>query len=279
MENREWFQFLGFLSTPPLWLENEVFNLDQFTLPPVEFNRPSNLKEEIPSLESNFVLGKRIESFYSLVLQKSKPYSIIAQGMQIFSDKITLGELDFLLQKTGKEEVIHLEVVYKFYIYDPNINGELEKWIGPNRKDTLLKKLNKLEQKQLPLLYREETLRATAALDIAGKAVKQQVSFLAHLFLPKDLQQRDVPCINPECLSGTWIHKSDFTKEDYGDCKFFIPLKQDWPIDPSKNDTWHSFQEIMPQVQRSLEAKKSPLIWMNDKSGIFERFFIVWWSK
>jgi len=49
---------------------------------------------------------------------------------------------------------IHLEIIYKFYLYDPSIGlTQLDHWIGPNRRDSLVKKLTKLKQKQLPLLY------------------------------------------------------------------------------------------------------------------------------
>lgn len=277
MKNREWLQFLGFLSTPPLWIESKVFPFKQFTFPEVELPAIIDLKEEIPSLQSNFVLGKRIESFYSLLLERSESYSIIAQGLQIFRDKITLGELDFLLETNVDEEIIHLEVVYKFYVYDPGIKVELERWIGPNRKDTLLKKLNKLEQKQLPMLYREETTKAITPFGIAEKTVQQQVSFLAHLFLPKHIQKKDLPHINQQCIAGTWIHHPEFTPGVYGCNEFYIPPKQDWPIEPSLNLNWFPYMYTAILIEQIITEKRSPLVWMKNKNNTFERFFIVWW--
>lgn len=277
MKNKEWLQFLGFLSIPPLWKENEILNLKQFAIPEIKHQEPFNIPEELPSLQSNFVLGKRIESFYSLVLNRSDEYKILTQGLQIFQEKVTLGELDFLLARKGGEEIIHLEVVYKFYVYDPALQGELERWVGPNRKDTLLKKLNKLEQKQFPLLYRKETNDALHKLGVAGKPVIQQVSFLAHLFLPRNLSKNHLPLINNDCVAGTWIYKKDFSPEDFGDKEFYIPVKQDWPIDPAFNSTWLSFENITGKVEESVAREKSPLMWMRSETGEFERFFIVWW--
>jgi uncharacterized protein len=277
MMNKEWYQFLGFLSTPPLWEDSNIFKLKQFSIPQVRFPEPSDFLTDLPSLKTNYVLGKRTEDFYSFLFSKSSKYNILAQRLQIFRNKITLGELDFILEAPEENKLLHLEVVYKFYIYDPTIPGELERWIGPNRKDSLLRKLDKLKNRQLPLLYKPETVSALERLGAETKFIEQQVSFLASLFLPRCSKQAEFPYINNAGIAGTWMPFQDFTFQNFGGQEFYIPVKQDWPIDPAQNDTWYSFQEILPQVQKSLEAKKSPLIWMHDNAGKYERFFIVWW--
>lgn len=277
MINREWFQFLGFLSTPPLWEDSDHFKLKQFSLPQINFSESPDFSRELPSLQTNYVLGKRIEEFYSLVLERSPDHQILAQSMQIFKEKITLGELDFILKASVEERTIHLEVVYKFYIYDPTQQEELERWIGPNRKDAFLKKLLKLEEKQLPLIEREESARALEDLQVDIKDIKQEVSFLAHLFIPRHLKDRVFPYVNNKCITGIWIPFKEFSYEDFGSNKYFIPVKQDWPIDPAQNEIWYSFQEILPAIKEIIESERSPLIWMITPSNVRERLFIVWW--
>ncbi|HSP11054.1 MAG TPA: DUF1853 family protein, partial [Salegentibacter sp.] len=97
MEDRVNKQLLGYLHTPPLW-RGELLGLKQFdpskTLPR-ELPDP---EKAIPSLSSNFVLGKRMESFFELLIQNSVRYKRLANNIQISRDKITLGELDFLLK-------------------------------------------------------------------------------------------------------------------------------------------------------------------------------------
>jgi uncharacterized protein len=159
----------------------------------------------------------------------------------------------------------------------PAIPGELERWIGPNRKDTLLRKLVKLEQKQLPLLYREETTNALETLGVKTKTVLQEVSFLAHLFIPRNFKQNIFPHINNNGIAGTWIHLEEFTLENYRSNEYYIPIKQNWPIDPKWNETWFSYEEIISEVEKTIGNERSPLIWMHTTSGNFERFFIVWW--
>ena len=56
-------------------------------------------------------------------------------------------------------QLIHLEVSYKFYLYDENLGKlESEKWIGPNKRDSLVQKTAKLKSKQLPILFHKETI-------------------------------------------------------------------------------------------------------------------------
>jgi hypothetical protein len=98
MEKRLELQFQGFLTTPPLWFKKDLFNLPQFEFP----KAPQLSKEEIltrsPSLLTNFVFGKRAESFFDLALTHSDRFQVIAKNIQIQREKITLGEIDFLIK-------------------------------------------------------------------------------------------------------------------------------------------------------------------------------------
>jgi len=73
-----------------------------------------------------------------------------------------VGELDCLILRDKKP--IHLEVIYKFYLYDASVGDtEIAHFIGPNRKDSLIEKLTKLQEKQLPILKQ--------TLNLADKAL------------------------------------------------------------------------------------------------------------
>ena len=140
--------FDGFLQTPCLWKNNAVFDLQQFEIEP----KSSAINIEI---DKKLRLGKYIERFVSFQVSEDKNCKIISENIQIQQDKITLGELDCILLKEMKP--IHLEVVYKFYLYDDTLGEtEIDHFIGPNRKDSLFEKLTKLKEKQLPLLYSKQ---------------------------------------------------------------------------------------------------------------------------
>ena len=66
------------------------------------------------TISPRLVLGKRVEHFMSYYLKNHSQYKILTQNIQVFNEKTTIGELDFLIQNSLTQEVIHLEQVYKF---------------------------------------------------------------------------------------------------------------------------------------------------------------------
>lgn len=277
MDNASYLQFLGFLSTPPLW-ENTLFELPQFKFPAVTVSQNFKPDDHEPRLNSMFVLGKRAEHFFELAMELSGAYSVLARGIQIFRDGTTIGEIDFLLEEKFTGKIFHVEQVYKFYVYDPAFELEQDRWIGPNRRDTLIKKISRLREKQLPLLHQKETIQQLQNLDISTVSAHQQVCFLASLFLPKKIISAEkLPYINTDCIAGFWIHAEEFTETEYSDAQFFTPKKPDWSVDPAHHTIWVSYEYILEQINLFLAEKRSPLVWLKRREGTFERFFIVWW--
>lgn len=276
MKNRLNLQLQGFLTTPPLW-QDEFLGLKQFQLPEPTFPPDFDIAAEIPSITNNYVLGKRVESFFELVLRNTKNYEILAQNIQIQKEKITLGELDFLLKDLMMSRFFHIEKVYKFYVYDPSFENEMQRWIGPNRKDSFLQKIEKLKKRQLPLLFNPETASLLSKFDLQPTDLEQQVCFKANLFIQKNLKAHVFPQINTSCIVGFWIHFEEFTSEQYGAFQYFAPSKQDWPVRPEFNEKWSAYAEIKIQLLQMLHQKRSPLIWIKKNEFEFERIFIVWW--
>ena len=269
-------QLLGYLHTPPLW-RGELLGLKQFEAGETEHRGLPDPKEAIPSLATNFVLGKRMESFFQLLIQSSDRYRLLANNIQISREKITLGEMDFLLKDTHTNQNIHLELVYKFYVYDPSFSSEEARWIGPNRRDSFLQKMDKLKQKQFPLLYQPETREYLKTLKLTPEDHIQQTYFKAKLFLPKALNKHNITYLNQECIAGYYLSFNEFDSTNYRDFKYYAPPKQDWPIAPKFGTDWVSFSEIKEEIKTSFKKKKSPLIWMKRPNMAFEAFFVVWW--
>ena len=40
--------------------------------------------------------------------------------------------------KKKRDKYIHIEMQYKFYLYDESFENEIDRYIGPNRNDTLV---------------------------------------------------------------------------------------------------------------------------------------------
>lgn len=260
-------QYTGFLQTPCLWEKDAVFGLQQFEIAQndVAFNLAINTKLR---------LGKYIERFVSFQLQQEKAIQILAENIQIQREKITLGELDCLLLKD--EKTIHLEVIYKFYVYDTTVGeSEIDHCIGPNRKDSLVQKITKLKDKQLPLLYATECESYLEELNLDSSEIEQQVYFKAQLFVPYTQQNIQLKTLNSDCIVGFYIHQKELTA--FTECKFYIPTKKDWLITPHSQVAWQNYLSFEKEVSEILNKKTSPLCWMKHPNGEISKFFMVWW--
>lgn len=260
-------RYEGFLKTPCLWQNNDVFDMLQFeiTTSPSKINIAINEKLR---------LGKYIERFVSYELEQQTNISILAENIQIKENKITLGELDCLLIKN--KQPIHLEVIYKFYLYDASVgNNELDHFIGPNRKDTLIEKLVKLKDKQLPLLYSNACKPYLDAFGLKANNVVQQVYFKAQLFLPFNSPNIPIKILNSECVVGLYITIKDLP--NFSNCKFYIPYKKDWLIIPHPNVPWKSHEEFYPIALGYVQEKFSTLLWVKHNNGAIKKLFYVWW--
>jgi len=210
------------------------------------------------------------------LIESSSNYSILKENIQVVDDKITIGELDFIIKNNETGVVSHLEIVYKFYLYDPNFSDtELGRWIGPNRKDSFIEKYTKLKSKQFPLLYKAKTAIVLHDLDI--KSVRQELCFMASLFVPYSLMNTNIPEIKNSAIIGYWLSLSDFNSKCQPDDQYYLPKKQEWGIAPSDNSSWHPLSEISVELYECLDRNFSPLCWIKKSDSTFEQCFIVWW--
>jgi hypothetical protein len=259
--------FEGFLKTSYLWKEKNVYNLQQF-----EVEQKSHVFNA--EINANQRLGKYIERFVSYQLRKDTSVEIVSENIQIQKEKITLGELDCIILKDDKP--IHLEIIYKFYLYDETVGeSEIDHFIGPNRKDSLVDKLNKLKDKQLPLLYSTECLEYLHSINLDVDKIEQQVYFKAQLFVPYVNKNIHLKQLNSDCIVGFYINQNEL--HQFEDCKFYIPNKKDWLVVPHSNKSWLNFSQFIEKSKPILERQFSPMCWMKNKNGILEKFFLVWW--
>ena len=260
-------RYEGYLQTPCLWINGAIFNLHPF-----EIKSKSNKIEM--ALDENLRLGKYVERLVSFELGQQNNISVISENIQIQDNKTTLGELDCLLLKNNKP--IHLEIIYKFYLYDDSVgHSEIDHFIGPNRKDSLKEKLTKLKEKQLPLLYSNACKSYLNKLDLEAENMSQQVYFKAQLFLPFSNQNMTLKTLNTDCVIGFYINQNEL--DQFNDCKFYIPNKKDWLILPHKNVNWLDFQSFKTITQDYFEQKFSALCWVKFNNGVLKKLFLVWW--
>ena len=231
--------------------------------------------QNLPDLP-NLRLGKQIERIFALLIDNSTNYSILKENVQVIENKVTVGEIDFIIQNNLTKQISHLEIVYKFYLYDPNQStNELEKWIGPNRKDSFIEKFEKLKLKQFPLLFKPQTKPYLDEYTIQNMA--QKLCFMANLFVPLSMLDQQFSHINNSAISGYWLTYRNFISQDHKKQHFYLPKKQHWGIEPQFNSEWFSYSDIILQIDDTLERQFSPLCWIKINESTFEQCFIVWW--
>ncbi len=264
-------QFLGFYNTPDLF--NNIKTLKQFSYEKLQLDKINysklNIKENLP-------LGKRVEYFFEYYIKHTFRYNLVKKNIQVLKDKQTLGEIDFILYDKYENCFKHIELVYKYYLYDLSYKNELDRYIGPNRNDTLVKKLEKIEHKQFPLIYKSPTKKYLENIDIEN--LKQEVAYKANIYLPLlDLKAARKVCGFKDSIQGFYLSYEEFKRlsvfENY---EFFLPHRYDWICSPSLSVKWYKYDEIKSLIEFYLNYKKSPLVWMKKKSKI-RTFFITWW--
>ncbi|WP_142784174.1 DUF1853 family protein [Changchengzhania lutea] len=260
-------RYEGFLKTPYLWKHNVTFDLQQFEI-------ISKLHKIDSAIDDSLRLGKYVERLVSFELEQHDAISIIAENIQIQDNKTTLGELDCLLIKDNKP--IHLEIIYKFYLYDDSVGTtEIEHIIGPNRKDSLKEKLTKLSKKQLPLLHADATGKYLTKLGLKPKDITQEVYFKAQLFVPYANNNIELKILNPECIVGFYMNRKEL--EQFKDCEFYIPNKKDWLALPHQHVNWMNFGAFKNTAKDYFEQQFSPLCWIKSKNWEMTKIFLVWW--
>lgn len=218
-------------------------------------------------------LGKLVEQFVLFELEQNESIELLKSNVQVFRDQVTIGELDCLIRE--KKDNIHLEIVYKFYLYDPSISGELNRWIGPNRNDSLVQKLDKLKGNQIPLLYQPETTVVLDELNMKAADFIQRLYFKAQLFVPLNSKSK-FPKVNNECINGFYVRPEELSQ--FIDNMYYVPSKLDWLVETHEEVDWVSKPDFENIISEFLTAKKSPLCWMKSPEGVIQKFFVVWWE-
>ncbi len=227
------------------------FNLEQqHTLQ--HYLLSSSITEDIQTIGKRSRLGLYAEDLLSLALSHCPSTTLLHQHFSIQEKLLkgtkTIGELDYIWQNKTTQLIYHWELAVKLYLYIPEESNialtpltltkedlqllqqgndltdeqayallrHLDRFVGTQKKDTLLRKLLHLQKKQLPLA---QQVAQQLALPIAQSAYFMK----GWLFYPLKsstpiktdtwsdyIEPTGLPWIDTQHLRGWWLNIDDF---------------------------------------------------------------------
>lgn len=155
---------------------------------------PAPLLEHLARRNSNR-LGLYFEQLYGYALTQILGQRILAQNLPVRFQGRTLGELDFLVHDPAGDQVVHHEIAVKFYM---GWNGEgrdraatteglarTPGWYGPDTRDQLSVKLQRLREHQIPMWQSEAGLRCLREEGLAAPDATH-LGLYGYLFLHQE---------------------------------------------------------------------------------------------
>ncbi|MFT6782104.1 MAG: hypothetical protein ACJA1A_002032 [Saprospiraceae bacterium] len=250
--------YQGFSKSQLIW-KGSAYGMTQFEIPLSSMEITA-----LPPVPTDRRLGHQAEFVFLQLLNACSEYDVLAHSIQLIHDKRTLGELDYIIQNVKTKEVLHIELTYKFYILDTIISNPIDQLIGPNRKDTFVKKLNKTRDKQLPLLYSEPSKIALKELGLEVTNIRQLVAFYAHIFVPYTDRTFRIENLNEDCISGFWVSRDQFSQEVFKNYVYYLPTKTEWLHIPHDEKPWKSYDEVMDVLSSISGDKRSVMLWQRE---------------
>ncbi|MBA4501731.1 DUF1853 family protein [Marinobacterium marinum] len=150
-------------------------------------------------------LGHYFEQLYACLLSDLLGWPLLARNLPIRDSCRTLGELDFLVRNLRLNRVEHHEIAVKFYLGHRSAESGLVRWYGPDSRDRLDIKTERLLTHQTRLTALPDTRAAMRALGI-------QTPPVPFLYMPGYLFQplrEDLPVpeqVDSDYASGRWCY-------------------------------------------------------------------------
>lgn len=162
---------------------------------------PFELQQHLLTARSSR-LGIRFEHLLTFWLLDDHyhPFKLIGQSIKRMDGTRTVGELDFLISNQLTGQIEHWEVAIKFYLGEADFFAE--QWLGLNRRDSLGRKINHLQQHQFDVSEINEHVIQKRRAIIKGRLFYPLDVFDSLNGSLKALQPS--PWVNEAHLTGTW---------------------------------------------------------------------------
>lgn len=253
---------------------------NQFRRNPLSIDR-----SEIPILKNHHRLGVHFEDLFEFHIKYCPQVTDLYSHIQIIEDKKTLGEADFLVCRNDVWQ--HIEIAIKFYLRVGKA-GQLSDYLGPSLTDSLDRKVNHIESRQLKLLQSDAAKNTLQTLGV-GSPVNSFAQIFGWLFYHVTDDQSNIPkTINPHHARGRWLAVNELPSfiGVYPDTvRFLIPSRSEWLIAPSQiNGVSLSKRELLTRVSNLIDRPQQLFVVLGEgrSKQMLERIFVVpeaWLAK
>tara|TARA_R110002049_G_scaffold120471_9_gene274911 strand:- start:1843 stop:2697 length:855 start_codon:yes stop_codon:yes gene_type:complete len=170
-------------------------------------------------------LGWYAEQLMAYFFTSYPGFNLLGNNIQLFEDKTTTGEIDFIVEDLKTNQIIQIELATKFYLYYDKFKDKGKIFIGPNATDNFDRKYHHLIENQLKKETPKEVLEITN-----GRMIDAQIPWVKGvLFYP--LSQPDVIStfnyIHPNHTRGWFCSLADLQMNEKL-TKLSVFKKMDW---------------------------------------------------
>ncbi len=218
-------------------------------------------------------LGHLYEDALQALIEQSPALELIGTHIQVFEDSRTIGELDFIVRDTARNQAVHLELAVKFYMALPDGHGGW-RYPGPNDRDNWDRKRAHMMEHQLQL---GQTAPARALLQERYGITDIQAAHLIYgcIFMPIAHHERPAPAaISPHARTGTWLRPQEW-EAHFSDVQqvHFIP-KPLWPV--ALTALSDEMTEPIPPAELITRAQaRGAMFTVKDGTRASETYFMV----
>ena len=201
-------------------------------------------------------LGNHYERLWHVLLELAPDVEILGRNIKLFRDGVTLGELD-LIVRTAEGSIAHMELAIKFYVGRPELaapdtaTSPHTAWWGPDPRDQLVHKVDRLSHHQLQL---------AALLDLAREPYpRPDVScawLQGQLFMPAFATMP--PAQDAMDTTNIWCRQSELPR--LGRAHWHpMPHKQ-WLAPPPAAQQTITAEELMLLAREANEERTRPIM-------------------
>lgn len=155
------------------------------------------------------LLGIYFERLLAFWVQHVPEMQLLARNLVVLQPGRHIGEFDLLFRDLPSDELVYWEVAVKFYLRYGRSHFE---WLGPNPRDSLQRKLNKVFARQLQL-HQHPAARRLLQQQFGRTAARSQAFIKGYLFYPHDSdwhQPESIPAaVSHAHLKGWWCRHAE----------------------------------------------------------------------